>query len=149
MNFNYQKLEKGDVEGGYDLLKENLLNFSWRVSDLEKAFTSNNHLLLGIFQKNQLIGMIHGSFLFNEGEILSIALTKKYQHQGLGTKLLEYFLAEIKKLGVDKVFLEVRTSNLSAKKLYEKNQFKKISQRKNYYHHPQETADIYLLEMKS
>ena len=43
--------------------------------------------------------------------------------------------------------LEVRKSNISAQKLYEKNGFKKISVRKNYYDNI-EDAFIYLKALK-
>jgi ribosomal-protein-alanine N-acetyltransferase len=40
------------------------------------------------------------------------------------------------------VFLEVRVSNIAARKLYEKIGFVQVGQRKAYYQHPAEDALI-------
>ena len=53
-------------------------------------------------------------------------------------------LARLKNKGVETIFLEVRSNNMPAKKLYEKNGFIKISERQKYYSDGAD-ADIYRL----
>lgn len=60
-------------------------------------------------------------------EIFEIAVAKKWQKKGYGSKLLEM-------LPNDKeIFLEVCEDNIKAIKLYEKSNFNTIAIRKNYY----------------
>ena len=77
-----------------------------------------------------------------EGYIYNIAVSKKYRVQGVGSALLNNLLEYSKKLGLSFLSLEVRVSNLSAIKFYEKLGFKKIGIRKNFYDFPKEDAFI-------
>lgn len=60
-------------------------------------------------------------------EIYEIAIHKDYQHQGLATKLIEYYPKN------KDIFLEVSEYNYNAIALYKKLGFKEINIRKNYY----------------
>lgn len=60
-------------------------------------------------------------------EIFEIGVLEEYRRKNIASRLLE-------SLDLDKkIFLEVREDNIPAIRLYEKNGFKKISTRKNYY----------------
>ena len=61
-------------------------------------------------------------------------------------KLLLYVFNELKKMGVEKIFLECRISNSKAIKLYEQLGFISQGIRKNYY--PNEDGISYLKEIK-
>ncbi|MDR2090564.1 MAG: ribosomal protein S18-alanine N-acetyltransferase [Clostridiales bacterium] len=68
-----------------------------------------------------------------EAEILRIGTEGKNKRKGYAGALVEYTLKSLKKRGIDSLFLEVRSDNLPAKKLYEKYGFQKIAVRKKYY----------------
>lgn len=76
-----------------------------------------------------------------EREILNVAVDLPYRRQGLGERLLQ---AEVERGGI--YFLEVRESNLAARKLYEKQGFQKMAVRKQYYQSPPENAIVMRLE---
>jgi ribosomal-protein-alanine N-acetyltransferase len=59
--------------------------------------------------------------------------------------LLQEFLALARSRGTEKVFLEVRESNLAARRLYEKSAFSESGRRRFYYREPQEDAIVYQL----
>ncbi len=66
-------------------------------------------------------------------DILKIAVREDYRGKNIATKLLE-------KISDRNIFLEVRMSNLRAINFYKKNNFIKISERKNYYKDNNEDA---------
>lgn len=74
--------------------------------------------------------------LFNvfedEAELLNIALLPQYRKQGFATYFLENIFQKTS-LQFAQIFLEVRTKNTPARKLYEKFQFSPQGIRKNYY----------------
>ncbi len=76
-----------------------------------------------------------------EREILNVAVDLPYRGQGVGERLLR---AELERGGIH--FLEVRESNLAARKLYEKQGFRKVAIRKLYYQSPPENAFVMRLE---
>ncbi len=81
--------------------------------------------------------------LAQELQLLTLAIAPAFQGQGYGNEFLRWILSVGKNKEVSKTFLEVRTSNQSAIRLYEKNGFHCISRRKNYYSNPQEDALIF------
>lgn len=84
----------------------------------------------------------------DEGEILRIAVDKKLRGAGLGKKLLSAVLCEMKEVGINEVFLEVRSGNKSAIALYKSSGFEEIGIRKGYYRDNGEDAVLYKLETK-
>ncbi len=77
------------------------------------------------------IGLLGNSF-FPESEVLTIGVAPEYQGRGVGYALLRTLLHEAERHG-GAVFLEVRTDNEPARKLYESNGFVTVGVRKNYY----------------
>ena len=71
--------------------------------------------------------------MYDRIEIEYIYTNLDYRNQNIASKLLNYLI----ELGVDNncsnITLEVRCSNVNAINFYEKNGFKKVSIRKNYY----------------
>jgi [ribosomal protein S18]-alanine N-acetyltransferase len=88
-------------------------------------------------------GMIVGRALGEEWEIENIAVVGPARRRGLGTRLLGEFLDLARGRGADAVFLEVRESNLAARRLYEKWAFVESGRRKLYYREPDEDAIVY------
>ncbi|MGL5124259.1 MAG: ribosomal protein S18-alanine N-acetyltransferase [Fusobacteriaceae bacterium] len=75
---------------------------------------------------------------FDVYEIIKIGVKKGERKKGYGKSLLD----TVKKKYNKDLLLEVRESNIVAVKFYEKNDFKKISVRKNYYSDNNENAII-------
>lgn len=78
-------------------------------------------------------------------EILNICVDVEYQNKGIGFKLINYVLNELR--DASRAILDVRKSNERAIHLYEKLGFKKIHVRKNYYNNS-EDAIMYELKIK-
>ncbi|HWC95202.1 MAG TPA: ribosomal protein S18-alanine N-acetyltransferase [Candidatus Sulfopaludibacter sp.] len=73
-----------------------------------------------------------------EGEILNLAVCPEFRRKGLGKALLTAYLEQHPGL----IFLEVRESNLAARKLYKSIGFKEIGVRPAYYDDPSEAAIV-------
>ncbi|MTD38720.1 ribosomal-protein-alanine N-acetyltransferase [Erwinia sp. CPCC 100877] len=99
-------------------------------------------------EKNVWSGFIAYHQILDEIEVNHVVVAKALQGQGLGQKMMEHARQVWLQKGIKQVFLEVRASNLSAKKLYEKIGFKTINCRKNYYRHPQEDGFVMCLKLK-
>lgn len=76
-----------------------------------------------------------------EREILNVAVRLGYRRKGIATALLNQ---ELSRRAV--FFLEVRNSNLAARKLYAKLGFVEVGRRAEYYDFPVETAIV--MQMK-
>lgn len=94
-----------------------------------------------------LAGFLCGSALLDEAELELLAVSQDFRRQGIGSRLAEEFLSQCRLRGVELVRLEVRASNLSAARLYERLGFEQEGLRKNYYRRPPEDALLYLLRL--
>ena len=77
-----------------------------------------------------------------ELHINNVAVRHEYRRRGLGAFLLSRVLENARNLGVSVAYLEVRASNAAALALYERQGFRSIAQRPNYYSDPPEDAIV-------
>lgn len=89
-----------------------------------------------------IIGFISFSVIYERAEINYFAVEEKYRGKGYSQKLFDYMIFSIKKC--ENISLEVRCDNERAIGFYLKNDFKKVSVRKNYY----DEKDAYLMIKK-
>jgi len=80
--------------------------------------------------------------VFDEVHINNVAIRPTYRGLGMGTALLQHVLAEGRRLGARRATLEVRASNVGARRLYERLGFYLAGTRRNYYTSPVEDALI-------
>ena len=82
-----------------------------------------------VYVKNNLVlGYLYYSDIYDRIEINQIEVCEKFRCMGIASSLLDNLV----KLEKD-ITLEVREDNISAIKLYEKFDFKKVAIRSNYY----------------
>ena len=83
----------------------------------------------------------------DESQLLSIGIAESLQGQGWGHYLLKAIVALVQAKGIEKMFLEVRVSNISAIRLYERFGFEYVGIRRAYYPAEQgrEDARVYTL----
>ena len=94
------------------------------------------------------VGLLNGEvvayggmlFALDEGQITNIAVSPAHRRKGYGKAILEALLRHAPIGGARCVFLEVRTSNLSAVSLYEGAGFLTVGTRRNFYTSPREDA---------
>ena len=80
--------------------------------------------------------------VLDEIHINNVAVLPKFRSVGIGTALLRHVLTEARQLGARRATLEVRASNESARRLYERLGFYVAAIRRNYYTNPVEDALI-------
>jgi ribosomal-protein-alanine N-acetyltransferase len=68
-----------------------------------------------------------------EAHLLNLSVAPEWQGRGLGRSLLEHFLRIGRDSDAQQMFLEVRPSNTSARRLYAEFGFRDISVRRGYY----------------
>lgn len=71
--------------------------------------------------------------IFERAEITTIGVSKEYQLQGLGEMMLLKMMDEARRAGCTNIFLDVRVSNTSAIRLYQRLGFHTFHTVKQYY----------------
>jgi ribosomal-protein-alanine N-acetyltransferase len=85
----------------------------------------------------------------DEAELLNIGVASAYQRQGVARALLTDMLTTAKVQSRQRVFLEVRVSNIPAIELYCRTGFAVAGERRNYYKNAQgsENALVMVCEL--
>jgi ribosomal-protein-alanine N-acetyltransferase len=92
-----------------------------------------------------IVGYMSVWVLDYEGYINNVAVIPGYRRKHIASMLLEVMLDATEAEGIVSHTLEVRKSNIPARKLYRSYGFREIGERKNYYKDPTEDAIIMLL----
>lgn len=119
-----------------------LKNSSDPWSCISDYFNNRAYKAFGIFHEESLVAWILVQIIDEESEVLQILVDSEFRSQRLGSKLLAFVIKELMSLGAVKMFLEVRVSNLPARRLYERSNFKLVGRREGYYKNPIEDALI-------
>ncbi len=141
-NIEIKKIEQDEITSCIELEKEHgihILNERIISEDIKKE----NYIYLVAKKENTVLGYIGISYVLDTADIISIVVSNKHTKMGIASKLLDNIFNTCKKLNISRIMLEVRTSNIPAQKLYEKNGFCKISVRKKYYDN---IEDAYIYE---
>lgn len=88
----------------------------------------------------QVIGYACFWCVVDQGELGNVAVSRAWRGRGLGARLLTEILLRAGRRSVREVFLEVRPSNTTARRLYERFGFVPVGRRRNYYQEPAEDA---------
>ena len=94
-----------------------------------------------------IAGYICIDYVVDEGHILNLSVHPDYRKRNIATALVEDAIEELKTKACRFIYLEVRASNYTARKLYKSFGFSVIGNRKNYYVGPVEDAVIMMLEI--
>lgn len=97
-------------------------------------------------QDHAIVGFVCFWVVFEELRLMDVAVDPKVRRQGIAARLVGCAL----KLGVDRgarrALLEVRSSNVAARRLYERFGFREVGVRARYYRDPVEDAALMELE---
>ena len=100
------------------------------------------HLYFYVIEKEKVFGYIGACILAVQTEILNFVIDENHQRNGLGQMLFDKVIEDSKKNNSESIVLEVKVNNQKGINFYEKNNFKVINIRKNYY---ADGTDAYLM----
>jgi [ribosomal protein S18]-alanine N-acetyltransferase len=99
--------------------------------------------------KPRLEGFLCARNTLGEIEIENIVVATGSQRRGIATALLQDLIRRVCAESALRVLLEVRESNLPARRLYEKSGFRQSGRRPAYYQNPAEDAVLYSLQLRA
>lgn len=108
----------------------------WQKKDYLYELNDNpyaNYLKMSIKETGEIIGYIGFWIKFEFAEITKVSIKKEYQGHKLSKLLMADCIRRIKLASCVNITLEVRTSNVVAKHLYESFGFVATATRKKYY----------------
>ena len=139
------RMEAGDVEAVASLEAE-VSPAPWSAGVFRDCLSA--HYECWVFRLDGIVGYVIVSLGPDEAHLLNLAVAPNRQRRGFGRQLLAKGVTIARQAGAERVFLEVRPSNLRARAIYEKAGFQFLSLRKMYYGPPRkEDALVYALSL--
>jgi ribosomal-protein-alanine N-acetyltransferase len=121
------------------------------VEGYQKMLSHPNAVLLIAIKDDEshyIAGMFSGAVVVDELQIDDLAVNERFRRKGVGKMLLKSALSLASRLGARTAILEVRSANLAARALYEKEGFTIAGLRKHYYTSPADDALLLLREIQ-
>lgn len=105
----------------------------WNFKMLASSFEQDNFFGVIAEDGGEIAGYGGITVAAGTADVDNIAVTEPYRHSGIATAVLSELISIARAQGAEKVFLEVRVSNVAAMSLYLKNGFKGAYARTRYY----------------
>ena len=121
----------------------------WSREDFAAAFESPVCEYCVAEDEDGVIGYALFSIVYEDAEIMSIAVDMKKRRGGAGRAMLERIVERAKNAEAETIFLEVRESNGAAISLYESVGFEVVRRIRRYYRRPTEDAIVMRLTLTS
>lgn len=135
----FRKMTEDDIEA-IARLEADTFSDAWTVKGITETFLGNQSMITVAEEEGRVVGYCMMYYVLDEGEIARIAVEKKMRKKGVGDGLLSETISCCKKMGLTRILLDVRESNESARRFYEKHGFLQDGIRKGFYENPREDA---------
>ncbi len=138
-----KQLNEEDIDLCFEL-DSNTISI-WSRKQWANEFKKEDIKIFGILFEKLLIGICVFQVVLDEAHINYFAVNQKFRKNGFGSYLMSYLIERCEKLNINKLFLEVSKSNVTANKFYSGFDFFTVGIRKNYY---KDGSDALLKEKK-
>ena len=115
---------------------------AWSEKSVTGELTNALALWLVAVEGDTVAGYVGSQTVCNETDMMNVAVTADFRRRGIGEKLVNALVEELKAMESHCLTLEVRASNTPAQAMYEKLGFVEIGRRPRYYQNPKEDALI-------
>ena len=124
-------INKQDIDLCYEL-DSNTISL-WSKKPWSKEFKKEGIKVFGLLLSDFVIGICVFHVVLDEAQINFFVVNQKYREKGYGSYLMSYLIKECEKLNINRIFLEVSNTNITAEKFYSSFDFFTVGIRRNYY----------------
>ena len=137
-----RRMRKEDVKTVSELEKV-CFSVPWSEKELSECLGKEIYRFFVAEEEEKVLGYIGMYLCIDEADITNVAVFPEARGRGIGEALLAALMSGAREDGAAVFYLEVRDSNVPARRLYEKQGFRIIGKRKDYYTEPTEDAVLY------
>ena len=127
---------------GIEEMERNIFPDPWSYRDVADLIATEGAMCFTATDDGKVVAYVLGRLIPPEGEIYRVAVKDEYRRRGGGYRLLDYAMKTSRGAGLECAFLEVRSMNEPAIKLYKAYGFTEVGRRKKYYRDPEDDAIV-------
>lgn len=114
----------------------------WSEKSIASELDNELSCWLVALEDGTLAGYVGSQTVMGESDMMNLAVAPEQRRRGVARALVKALVEELRLQGSHSLTLEVRVSNLPARKLYDALGFVQVGRRPNYYVHPREDGLI-------
>lgn len=149
LSYHIREMQQEDLDE-VTALEAACFSMPWRYRDFEEVLKNPDRVYLVAEadcvtpdMPDRILGGCMLTHIAGEGEITNVAVHERYRNHGIASEVLSELLKRgAKQYGITAFTLEVRSKNLSARRLYEKYGFVSKGVRPHFYEKPKDDAVI-------
>ena len=143
------KMTDEHISGVALLEKECFGECAWSENSLKESLQTDGASFFVALCGGVVAGYVGMNTVLDDGYITNVAVGGKFRRRGIADRLITRLDECMTEKKLSFISLEVRVSNAPAISLYEKNGYKNLGRRKNFYRLPTEDAYIMTKHSKS
>lgn len=136
------RMESADIPA-VEAIARDCFTEAWTVEGFRSELTSSHAIPLVARRAGEVVGFLCAAVVYDEGTINLIAARRDCRGQGIASAMLDELFAQGRERGAAFFTLEVRESNQTAIRFYQKHGFEPVGRRRNFYTQPCEDALLY------
>ena len=115
------------------LMEQEIFPDPWSSREIASTVAQKQTFCMAALENEEVQGYFFCYYVLDECEIARIAVRASCRRSGVGRRLLSEMEEKCSSLGIRRIMLEVRESNMPAISFYRKNGFVTEGRRRGYY----------------
>lgn len=144
--YTIREMTAADVQAVSEV-EHDVFTTAWSPEMFAQEMTNPLTTYLLVCMDEEVIGFAGFWLVVDEAQVTNIAIKQDWQSRGYGRVLVNKLMQTAKAKGALSISLEVRPSNKTARKLYEKLGFAEVGIRPGYYQDNGENAILMTAEL--
>ena len=127
---------------GIEEMERDIFPDPWSYRDVVDLISTEGAMCFTATDNGRVAAYVIGRLIPPEGEIYRVAVRDEYRRRGIAYRLLDFAMKTSRGAGLECAFLEVRSENTPAIRLYKSYGFDEVGRRKKYYRDPEDDAIV-------
>lgn len=140
-------MQESDIDAVARLEKATFSD-AWTEKGIYDTWKQSQAFVVVAEENNNIVGYCIIYYVLDEGEIARIAVDSTLRKQGVGRQILDHVVEICNTKEITTLLLDVRESNETARRFYQKYGFLEDGIRKNFYEGPREHAVLMSMQIE-
>ena len=143
-NLFFEKMNQSHISAIAEIERQ-CFSKPWSENAIDAELENESAYFYVAKLNGEAVGSIGMHCAADECYIANVGVLKKYRNMGVGSALVKYAADTAQRMNMSFISLEVRPSNTTAVRIYERLGFERVGLRKNFYSEPKEDGAIMTL----
>ena len=142
----YRRMTADDLDAVM-AIENKVYSYPWTRGNFSDSLSAGYHCWI-VECSGEILGYSVLMIAVNEAHLLNLSIAAEWQRRGLGREMLKFLIKLARDFFANKIYLEVRPTNVAGRALYANAGFREIATRRGYYPAGPGREDAVVMEMQ-